>query len=95
MTVVELLEEAGEGVGYRETVLGSDVLGEQLVQYVVKRNTWFGSFANPGSDYSFVGCTVSPGFVFEDFELASRADLLARFPRAAAQVINDLTEGLP
>ena len=41
----------------------------EVVQYVVKAGTWFGSFPNEGTEYSFVGCTVSPGFEFEDFEL--------------------------
>lgn len=32
--------------------------------------------------YALVGCTVAPGFDFADFELAQRADMLARFPHA-------------
>lgn len=30
--------------------------------------------------YSFVGCTVSPGFDFQDFELAKKAELIREFP---------------
>ena len=37
---------------------------------------------------------VSPGFEFEDFELASRGDLTAKYP-ALAEDIAKLTEGLP
>ena len=44
--------------------------------------------------YSFVGCTVAPGFDFADFELASRANMLAEFPQHEAE-IRPLTEGLP
>ena len=46
-------------------------------------------------NYSLVGCTVSPGFDFSDFELASRAQLLQQYPSAAADIIMKLTEGLP
>jgi predicted cupin superfamily sugar epimerase len=31
--------------------------------------------------FSFVGCTVAPGFDFEDFELAQRKELLQEYPR--------------
>jgi uncharacterized protein len=44
-------------------------------QYTVKRGKWFGSYCEPGVSYSFVGCTVAPGFEFEDFELANKAKM--------------------
>jgi len=65
-----------------------------LPQHVVKAGTWFGSYPCEGSEYSLVGCTVAPGFDFQDFELASRAKLLDTFPEAKDMVIK-LTEGLP
>jgi len=36
----------------------------------VKANTWFGARLPEGSAYCLVGCQVSPGFDFSDFELA-------------------------
>ncbi|KAJ1418455.1 RmlC-like cupin domain-containing protein [Ochromonadaceae sp. CCMP2298] len=106
ITVVEI-----DQAGARRTVLGPDIAAGQLVQYVVKRGTWFGSFPNipapewqnaeaptgAGAEeaaFSFVGCTVAPGFEFSDFELASRAALLEQYPDAAKE-IELLTEGLP
>lgn len=65
-----------------------------LPQYVVKAGTWFGSYPCEGFEYSLVGCTVAPGFEFQDFELASRAILLDAFPEAK-DVIVKLTKGLP
>jgi predicted cupin superfamily sugar epimerase len=38
---------------------------------------------------------VAPGFDFKDFELASRKDLLSKYPKEAEEVIILLTEGLP
>ena len=44
--------------------------------------------------FTFVGCTVSPGFDFQDFELGSRSRLLKEYPNAK-DIIVRLTEGLP
>jgi len=90
MTVVEISEE---GV-LKETILGPNVLKNEVVQYTVKANTWFGSFPNDGTEFSFVGCTVAPGFDFQDFELASRSKLVERFPNHE-EAIHRLTVGLP
>ncbi|MEK7287841.1 MAG: cupin domain-containing protein [Elusimicrobiota bacterium] len=69
-----------------KVVLGQDVETGQKLQHIVPAGCWFGAHPNPGSAFSFVGCTVSPGFDFADFEMGKRADLTARFPRLAAQI---------
>ena len=90
MTVIELVDG-----GFKATTLGNDLSApDQMIQYCVKKDTWFGSFGNEGTAFSLVGCTVSPGFEFSDFELASRMKLLEEFPNAK-DVIIKLTEGLP
>ena len=55
-----------------------------------------GEHSSPSGEHSFtfVGCTVSPGFDFQDFELGSRARLLKEYPNAK-NIIVRLTEGLP
>lgn len=72
--------------GRREVVLGQDVKKGQLLQHVVSAGVWFGAAPEKGSAYSFVGCTVAPGFDFADFELAVRAELVKRFPLQRAAV---------
>ena len=47
-----------------------------------------------GTSFSLVGCTVAPGFEFQDFELASRSKLIAEYPDAGG-IIEKLTLGLP
>lgn len=93
LTIVEIDEDSKQCI---LTQLGNDINRGEIPQYVVKANRWFGSF--PSSDdpdsFSFVGCTVAPGFEFSDFELASRADLLEKFPLASEMIVK-LTEGLP
>lgn len=61
--------------------LGSDFEKGQSFQYVVPANCWFASRPAPNSEYCFVGCTVSPGFEFEDLELANAAELSAIYPK--------------
>lgn len=84
MTVVEL--DLSSVDHCRLTKLGSDFENGEKVQYC--------SYSNEGSVYSLVGCTVAPGFDFEDFELGSRRNLISLFP-SANSVIEKLTEGLP
>jgi uncharacterized protein len=52
----------------------------QHFQFIVPANSWFASRPAAGSAFSFVGCTVSPGFTFEDFELAKQTELISTFP---------------
>jgi predicted cupin superfamily sugar epimerase len=63
------------------TLLGQDIDSGQLFQYIVPANCWFASRPASGSIYSFVGCTVAPGFDFADFELASADELIQQFPQ--------------
>lgn len=53
----------------RITRLGKDLLNGEVLQHVVPANTWFGARLAPESDFCLVGCQVSPGFDFKDFEL--------------------------
>lgn len=77
---------------YSEIILGQDILAGQHVQYVVPSGVWFGATPCPGSAFSFVGCTVAPGFEFADFELAERASLLQAFPHHV-KAITEFTLG--
>jgi hypothetical protein len=61
--------------------LGNDITRGEVFQFVVPGNCWFASRPSPGSLYSFVGCTVAPGFDFNDFELADAAVLVTEFPQ--------------
>jgi uncharacterized protein len=60
--------------------LGNDPENGGYFQCVVKAGSWFGSKTIAGGAYSLVGCTVSPGFDFDDFELGSRAELISTYP---------------
>ncbi len=80
------------GRGARRIVLGRDVARGETLQCVVPHGTWFGAEVPAGAGHALAGCTVSPGFEFGDFEMASRAALLAGFPAERA-LIERLTDG--
>lgn len=61
--------------------VGNNIVAGETFQYVVPANCWFASEPAPESDFSFVGCTVAPGFDFEDFELAKAEELVQLFPQ--------------
>jgi hypothetical protein len=52
----------------REIMLGADLLGGQIPQAIVPDRAW--QAAEPTGPWTLVGCTVSPGFTFEGFDLA-------------------------
>ena len=52
-----------------ETVLGSDLAAGQVPQARVPREVW--QSAEPSGAWTLVGCTVTPAFQFDGFELAS------------------------
>lgn len=61
--------------------LGSNIEKGERFQYVVPANCWFASKPARDSNYSFVGCTVSPGFDFLDFEMADAKSLCKQYPQ--------------
>ena len=61
--------------------LGNNIENGETFQYVVPANCWFASIPSTESAFSFVGCTVSPGFDFNDFELANKNSLVNDFPQ--------------
>lgn len=61
--------------------LGADIEAGQTFHFVVPAGLWFASRPSPGSKFSFVGCTVAPGFEFADFELADCDELSALYPQ--------------
>jgi predicted cupin superfamily sugar epimerase len=69
--LLHLLDDGGA----RRLVLNADT-----PQAVVPHGTWFAAEPEPGAEFALVGCGVSPGFEYDDFELARRDALLAEYP---------------
>ena len=78
-----------EGEHY-EILLGPDAEQGERFQAVVPAGCWFGAETSAG--FSLVGCTLSPGFDFSDFEMGDRAGLTTLFPKHSA-LIARMTRG--
>jgi hypothetical protein len=63
--------------------LGTNIENGETFQCVIKAGNWFGSRCEEPNGFSLVGCTVSPGFDFADFELANKESLTNRYPHLA------------
>jgi uncharacterized protein len=88
---VEMLQLFPDGTG-RTVVLGSDVAEGQLIQTIVPQGVWQGSRLLPGGKLALLGCTVSPGFEYVDYETGTRAELTASWAGFAKE-IDKLTRG--
>lgn len=66
---------------YTKHIIGMNIENNQFPQLTVPANCWFASSVENEDSYSFVGCTVAPGFDFDDFELAKREDLIKEYPQ--------------
>lgn len=75
--------------GLQIITLGNNIDKGETFQFVVPANCWFASRPATGSEYCLVGCTVAPGFEFEDLEMADAKSLAALYPRHTS-IIKDL-----
>jgi len=71
LEVIVLLNDGCE----KKLSLGLDLAAGQQPHVMVPAGCWFGSrIVNGRENYSLVSCTVSPGFEFQDFQLATAQD---------------------
>jgi predicted cupin superfamily sugar epimerase len=82
---VEMLQLKDGGSG-EMVVIGNDLSRGQQPQVVVERGVWQGSRLVKGGLWALLGCTVSPGFEFEDYETGERAELSVGWPEFAAEI---------
>ncbi len=89
---VEMLQLFADGTS-AVTVLGKDIEAGEKLQHVVRRGVWQGSrLLNSGSGllvqegWALLGCTVSPGFEFEDYRDAGAEELVERWPGEAERI---------
>ena len=59
-----------DGVSIQRKTLGRNAVDNEAYHLIVPKGTWF-SMQSTGN-WSLIGCTVSPAFSFDDFELAPK-----------------------
>ncbi|MEM7296963.1 MAG: cupin domain-containing protein [Bacteroidota bacterium] len=74
------LHTISESGAHTRHLIGSDISNGEVYQLTIPGNHWFASKVLDPNSYSLVGCTVAPGFDFDDFTLVKRNDLVASFP---------------
>jgi predicted cupin superfamily sugar epimerase len=82
---------------YSKIKVGNDPQRGESLQALVKASCWFASevasskcISPDDRSFALVGCTVAPGFDFDDFELARRDELAQKYPQHR-EIIQRLT----
>jgi uncharacterized protein len=89
---IHIINENGE---YEEVKLGLNLDYGEVPQALVPKNSIFGSSVMDKDTFSLVGCMVSPGFEFQDFEMFTQAELLSKYPRYKEVIMKLAYEVLP
>jgi predicted cupin superfamily sugar epimerase len=82
---VEMLQLFEDGHSER-VVIGKDLEAGERPQHVVRRGVWQGSRLLVQEGWALLGCTVSPGFEFVDYEDAGVEELVAKWPGEAEMI---------
>lgn len=81
---VQMLQLHPDGSG-RTLTIGNDLAAGQKPQVVVPRGVWQGARLVSG-DFALLGCTVGPGFEFEDYSHGERTSLTACYPDFSVEI---------
>ncbi len=76
--LIHMIEKTGK---YLCVKLGANLDRGETFQFVVPAAAWFASEPSPNAAFALAGCTVAPGFDFNDFEMANKQTLLSDFPQ--------------
>jgi predicted cupin superfamily sugar epimerase len=70
-------------------MLGKNLDDGEVFQAVVPHGACFGANLQVPHSFALAGCTVAPGFIVDDLEIAQRDDLINLFPKHR-QIIEQL-----
>lgn len=82
---VEMLQLYPDG-GSAVTTFGHDLEAGQHVQMLVRAGVWQGMRLIGDGKVALFGCTVVPGFSFDDYHNASYDELAAKWPEQAERI---------
>ncbi|MFJ7850018.1 cupin domain-containing protein [Peribacillus sp. NPDC097206] len=89
---IHVIDENGD---YKERKLGINLDEGEVPQVLVPKNSIFGSSVMDEDTFSLVGCMVSPGFEFQDFELFTQEELLSKYPQHREVIMKLAYEEIP
>lgn len=82
--LIYIIDDNGK---FKTIKLGNNPGKDEVFHCIIKAGLWFGAELAVKSSYALMGCTVSPGFHFDDFEIGSRDKLLKKFPEHKELII--------
>ena len=85
---IHMINENGE---YSAVNLGSNPEKDGVFQFTIPHGTWFAASVDEPDSFALVGCTVAPGFHYDDFELGKREKMIRLFPQHE-EIINNFTK---
>jgi predicted cupin superfamily sugar epimerase len=89
--IVHVISREGS---YSSFLLGQDLDAGQVPQAIVPAGCWFASHLADWKSFAVVGCTVAPGFDFEDFEMGKRGELVSKYPKYEELIVRLTWESL-
>lgn len=68
--------------GILETkILGNGILNGESYQVLINKGNWFAAELSNKKSFGLAGCTVAPGFDYNDLELGNRNELIKKYPQ--------------
>jgi predicted cupin superfamily sugar epimerase len=64
-----------------EVILGENIDNGHTFQAAITAGCWFAAAVDDYNSYSLVGCTVSPGFDYQDWKIGDRKILTILYPQ--------------
>jgi uncharacterized protein len=74
-------KEDNDDISLNEVRLGSNIDNKEIFQAVIKAGSWFAASVDDHNSYCLVGCTVSPGFDYRDWELGELQTMNSLYPQ--------------
>lgn len=71
---------------HKKVKIGARPEKSEIFQFTVSGGHWFAARVIEEDSYALVGCTVMPGFDFDDFILGKRSELTALFPQHSSLI---------
>ena len=78
-TTLKLHMISPEG-NYSFVMIGNNFKENEVPQFIVPAQYYFAAEVVKKNSYSFVGCTVAPGFDFRDFDMPKSSNLIEKYP---------------
>jgi predicted cupin superfamily sugar epimerase len=82
--VLEIINEEGK---FNQLFLNDELSGEGQFQQLIPKNCWQRAYST--GKYTLVGCTVAPGFEFEDFEMIGQDKLADIYPEIRSDIVRN------